>query len=329
MDGLRHKVRAYHFKKHFLFWIISTCFLLISYSYLWSIVSEHFFHQLIVFGAFVLLISLFFYYFLNTVLTAENSLRFILKKALKNKEFYPVYQPIYNTHHKDYLGVEVLLRWRTRNEEILMPDLFIREAEETGLIIPISLHIMEIAFQELYPILNKNPLFHTAFNISALHFTDPDFFNSFYKMIAQYHINPQQILLEITERDLLEKNNEVFVNQMQKLRHLNISLAIDDYGIGYSSITYLQFYPFNFLKIDKLFIQAIGTKAITESLNDAIIDLAKRVGLIVIAEGVETQEQVDYLLKNQIPWLQGWYFSKALSIKQLKQLLAKGESHEQ
>ena len=108
---------------------------------------------------------------------------------------------------------------------------------------------------------------------------------------------------------------------MHELRQEHFSLAIDDYGTGHASISYLQNFPFNYLKIDKLFIHAIGTNAITESLNDAIIQMAKGLNLTIIAEGVETQEQVEYLVKNGVFYLQGWYFSKAVSIDKIKELI--------
>lgn len=114
---------------------------------------------------------------------------------------------------------------------------------------------------------------------------------------------------------------------MLELRNTGYSLAVDDFGTGHASISYLQHFPFNYLKIDKLFIQAIGTKAITESLNATIIHMAKDLKLHIIAEGVETAEQVEYLKKNEVYILQGWYFSKALSIEQLVDLL-QGEHDE-
>ena len=114
---------------------------------------------------------------------------------------------------------------------------------------------------------------------------------------------------------------------MQELRQAGFSLAVDDYGTGHASISYLHNFPFNYLKIDKLFIQAIGTKAITESLNDVIISMAKRLDLVIIAEGVETEEQVNYLSENGVRFLQGWYFSKALPIEILTSLL-QGEENE-
>ncbi len=170
-------------------------------------------------------------------------------------------------------------------------------------------------------ILKKYPYFHLGFNLSALHFTDSSFFSGFNKLKEQYSISPNQIIFEITERDLLDKNDLIFIGKMQELRTEGYSLAVDDYGTGHASISYLHNFPFNYLKIDKLFIQAIGTKAITESLNDAIIQMAKDLNLIIIAEGVETEEQVKYLCENGVRYLQGWYFHKALSAPELSNLL--------
>ena len=275
----------------------------------------------------ILIISCLLYFITKNFITKRYSLLGAMKLAIKNEEFYPTYQPLFDKEKKVYSGAEVLLRWQDKQNQIIMPDLFIEEAEANGLIVPITLQIIEIAFNQTKVILNNHPDFHLAFNISALHFTDPTFFNKFNLLIEQHAIPPAQIIFEITERDLLDKNNGVFFDKMQELRHAGFSLAVDDYGTGHASISYLHHFPFNYLKIDKIFIQAIGTKAITESLNDAIISMAKRLNLIIIAEGVETVEQVNYLSENGVRFLQGWYFSKALPIEKLVGLL-QGEKNE-
>ena len=291
-----------------------------------QILFENLWYHQILLALDILIISYFSFVLIKKFLHAQNSLEFSIKKAIKHKQFYPVYQPLFNTDRNCFSGVEVLLRWQDKHNEVIMPSLFIKEAEATGLIVPITLQIIEIAFKEIKDILTKNSQFHLSFNICAPHFTDPSFFEQFYELISVYSVCPDQLMLEITERDLIDENNELYTLKMQELRDKGISLAVDDYGTGHASICYLQYFPFNYLKIDKLFIHAIGTKAITESLNDAIIDLAKKINLIIIAEGVETKEQVNYLLKNGIQLLQGWYFSKALSIEQLKSLLHGGKN---
>ncbi len=249
------------------------------------------------------------------------SLHNAMKQAMKHKRFYPVYQPIYDSINQTYSGIEVLLRWSDFNDEIIMPDHFIVEAEKTGVIVPITLQIIETTFIETRKLLESKPFFYVSFNVSALHFTDKDFFDKFYALVAQYSISPQQIIIEITERDFIDKNNHIFITQMQKLIKEGFSLAIDDYGTGHASISYIQNFPFNYLKIDRIFVQAIGTKAINESLIDTIISMAKNLNLKIIAEGVETSEQVNYLIHNKVPYLQGWYFSKALTIEALMDLL--------
>ncbi|KTD50829.1 EAL domain-containing protein [Legionella quateirensis] len=272
----------------------------------------------------ILLSSALIYHLLKKVISKRYSLQGAIKLAIKNNEFYPEYQPLFNCKKGSFTGVEVLVRWRDSEDQLIMPDFFIAEAETTGLIVPLTLQIIEISLRETQFILQENSEFHLAYNLSALHFTDPSFFTEFDLLARQFAISPSQIIFEITERELLDKNNSVFIGTMNRLREVGYSLAVDDYGTGHASISYLQHFPFNYLKIDKLFVQAIGTKAITESLNDAIIQMAKGLNLIIIAEGVETKEQVDYLSNNGVRFLQGWYFSKALPIDKLVTLL-KGE----
>jgi len=261
------------------------------------------------------------YYLTKKTLTRRYSLHNALKSALKNNEFYPVYQPLFDVDKKKFTGVEVLLRWADNTGETIMPDSFIAETEGSGLIIPITLQMIEESFQELKSVFKEHPDFHMGINLCAAHFLDPYFFNEFYRLADKYNITSHQVLFEITERDLIDKNNTLFNDRMQELRARGHSLAIDDYGTGHASISYLQQFPFDHLKIDKLFVQAIGTKAITESLNDAIIHMAKNLKLHIIAEGVETKEQVNYLAANGVRFLQGWYFSKALTIDKLIELL--------
>ncbi|HAU0459385.1 TPA: EAL domain-containing protein, partial [Legionella pneumophila] len=272
----------------------------------------------------VLICSFILYALIKNMMTKRYSLQGAIKLAIKNEEFYPVYQPLFDCDEERFTGVEVLLRWENEDSQIIMPDFFIAEAEATGLIVPITLQIIEIAFKEFRSLLEERSYFHLAFNISALHFTDSIFFNQFHKLIEKYNISPHQIIFEITERELLDKNDTTFINKMQELRQAGFSLAVDDYGTGHASISYLQHFPFNYLKIDKLFVQAIGSNDIIESLNDAIIQMAKGLNLVTIAEGVETKDQANYLANNGVRLQQGWYYSKGLSIAELTALL-KGE----
>lgn len=268
------------------------------------------------------------FFLIKRTLAFHYSLRNAIKQAIKHQRFYPVYQPIYDQMHQRYCGAEVLLRWNDFNDDIVMPDHFIDEAEQSGLIVPITLQIIDKALKETQPLYAENPHFHLSFNLSALHFTHHDFFSRFFELVNKHAIPPKQVVLEITERELLDKNNQVFISTMRKLIDLGYSLAIDDYGTGHASISYIQNFPFNYLKIDQIFVQAIGTKAINESLIDTIISMAKNLNLAIIAEGVETPEQVAYLIRNNVPFLQGWYFSKAVNGQTLKQILGEDDHDE-
>ncbi|KTD38468.1 Rtn protein [Legionella moravica] len=285
-----------------------------------TLISNLIYYELLV-SLIILICSTLIYHALKKIITKRYSLEGAIKLAIKNNEFYPEYQPLFNCQKGSFSGVEVLVRWRDSEDQLIMPDFFIPEAETTGLIVPLTLQIIEISLKETQSILQKDNEFHIAYNLSALHFAYPLFFTQCNQLAQQFSISPKQIIFELTERELLDKNNSAFIGSMNKLRDMGYSLAVDDYGTGHASISYLQHFPFDYLKIDKLFIQAIGTKAITESLNDAIIQMAKGLNLIIIAEGVETQEQVDYLSNNGVRFLQGWYFSKALPIDRLVTLL--------
>ncbi len=216
-----------------------------------------------------------------------------------------------------------MLRWYSNTSEIL-PDVFIEEAEKSGLIVPITLQLIEKSFQECHEFLKTHSYFHLAFNLSANHFQKEAFFTQFYHLCNKYQIPAQQVLIELTERELLDQNDSRLVTRMNELRARGHSLAIDDFGTGHASIKYLQHFPFNYLKIDKLFVHSIGTGAVTETLSQAIIQMANVLKLTIIAEGVETIEQFNFLRHYQINLMQGWYFARAMSHEQLFQLIEEG-----
>lgn len=270
------------------------------------------------------LISFLLYYKFRAMLNNRYSLHYALANALKQNHFQPMYQPIRNDAENRYCGAEVLLRWQTDLNEIIMPDTFIEDAEKSGIIVPITLQLIEKTFHQSHDFLKRHPDFHLAFNLSASHFSDIDFFTKFFELCTDFKIPATQIMLELTERELLDQDNSQLVIIMKDLRAKGYSLAIDDFGTGHASIKYLQHFPFNYLKIDKIFVQAIGTGAITETLNQAIIHLAKCLDLKIIAEGVETTGQIDFLRKKQVIFMQGWYFEKALSYEHLLRVVEGG-----
>lgn len=272
------------------------------------------------------LFSLLFYLYFCNLLKNRYSLNHALSIALQKDHFYPVYQAVWNEEAQSFGGAEVFLRWQTGVDEYISPDYFIEEAEKTGLIIPITLQLIENAFQQCKALLHHNRSFTLAFNVCPLNFCTPDFFPGFYKLCALYEVLPQQIIFELTERDLFNRQDDVIVTRMQELRSKGFSMAVDDFGTGHASISYLRHFPFNYLKIDKLFVHAIGTGAITETLNQAIIDLANTLQLDIIAEGVETAEHYEFLRQKGVNLLQGWYFCNVISDKELIYLIANPET---
>lgn len=272
------------------------------------------------------LLALCSYIVMRQLLNKRFSLGYALANGLKQEHFEPIYQPVIDVASNRISGVEVLVRWHMESQKTIMPDLFIDEAEKSGLIVPITLQLIRKTFNECGDFLLKNPDFHLAFNVSTNHFRDSSFFDQFYRLCEEHDIKSEQIILELTERQLFDQDDERSILQMKELRDKGFSLAIDDFGTGHASINYLQHLPFNYLKIDKLFIQAIGTGAITEVLNQAIINMANSLNLAIIAEGVETIEQYEYLRQQKVSYIQGWYFAKAMSIEQLTVFVQENKS---
>jgi sensor c-di-GMP phosphodiesterase-like protein len=275
----------------------------------------------------LILISILLYYFLRTMITRHFSLNRAINIGLRNKNFFPLYQPIWDRREGTCIGAEVLLRWQANEQEIITPDLFIKEVEDSGHIVPITLQIIDKTLSECKSLLEARPDFHIAFNLSSSHFNNSTFFNSLLALCSTYDISPTQIMLEITERHLLDQNDLGLIRIMREMRDRGFSLAVDDFGTGHASIGYLQHFPFNYLKIDQIFIQAIGTGAITETLNESIIHMAKSLKLHIIAEGVETLAQHDVLIAQGVYLMQGWFFASAMPYKQLLRLLT-GANHE-
>lgn len=273
---------------------------------------------------FIILISFLLYLHIHKHLTHRFSLKGILQYALKNEQFFPVYQALYHTKASKYVGAEVLLRWRTDSGEVIHPDIYIDEAETSGLIVPITLFLIKKAFSECKSFLHQHRYFHLGFNLSKHHFTDDTFINDLIRLCRENEINPEQILLELTERSLLDLKDKKVNAKINVLKEKKFALAIDDYGTGHASISYLQRFPFNYLKIDKIYIQSIGSGAITETLTGTIIEMADKLRLTVIAEGVETEKQLQYLSEHHVYLIQGWLFAKAMGIEAFLDLIANG-----
>ncbi len=235
-----------------------------------------------------------------------------LKMALENKEFMLYYQPQYRTKDKKIIGFEALIRWKSESMGIVSPGRFIPVAEETGLIIPLGDWILEEAVKFIKSIHGQGyPDMIISVNISGIQLIQDDFSDKVAGVLEKYDLDSDYLELEITESVMMESMDSV-INNINRLREMGVSIALDDFGTGYSSLNYLTKIPINTLKIDKSFIDNIGIMDEKDSLISSIVDIGQRLGLSIVAEGVETEEQFKYLAQKRCERIQGYFFSKPL-----------------
>jgi EAL domain-containing protein (putative c-di-GMP-specific phosphodiesterase class I) len=238
----------------------------------------------------------------------------MLRRALENNELELHYQPQIDALGA-LAGVEALLRWRQPELGMVQPGKFISLAEETGLIVPIGEWVLNEACRQ-----NKAwqragyPPIRMAVNVSTLQFGQPGFPELVAQVLAKNELEPRWLELEITE-SLLMKNTAETAEKLNRVRNTGVAVAVDDFGTGYSSLAYLQQLPIDTLKIDRSFVQQIapvapGTKENHTAVIRAILSMGHSLGMHVVAEGVETLHQADFLRQNGCSGMQGFYFSK-------------------
>jgi sensor c-di-GMP phosphodiesterase-like protein len=236
-----------------------------------------------------------------------------LNIAVQQREFVVFYQPIIHLTTGACIAAEALVRWRRPDGTMVRPDLFIPLAEESGLILPITDQVVETCIRDLRELLLADRSMHVAINLSANDITTGRFIGVLQKALEGSGILNEQIWLEATERGFVDV--DAASANLAKARALGFGIAIDDFGTGYSSLQYLERLPTDALKIDKCFIAAIGRTVATSSVISHIIDMAKTVGLKVVAEGVETEAQAEYLKAHGVEFAQGWLYAKAMPIE--------------
>jgi sensor c-di-GMP phosphodiesterase-like protein len=239
------------------------------------------------------------------------SLRNELASAVRRREFSMQYQPIIELDTGICVGAEALVRWCRADGTQVRPDLFIPVAEETGLIDALTDHVMDEVIKDMHDLLARDRSAHIAINLSASDVGSGRALKVLTKKLAGTDIHPQQIWLEATERGFIDIQGAR--TSLAAARRAGHCVAIDDFGVGYSSLQYLQTLPLDALKIDKSFIEAIGTHSATSPVTSHIIDMAKTLGLFTVAEGVETSAQLAYLQSRQVEFGQGWLFSRPLA----------------
>lgn len=254
-------------------------------------------------------------------LEARAQLEVGMRDALRKQEFHLYYQ-LQVDQVGSIVGAEVLLRWLHPEQGLIPPMQFIPLAEETGLILPIGSWVLENACQRLkvWESDARTSDLQLAVNVSGRQFRQADFVTQVSEIIGQTGINPALLKLELTESIVLEDVADT-ISKMQALKAIGISFSMDDFGTGYSSLSYLTQLPLNQLKIDQSFVHHIGTKASDATIIQTIIGMANNLGMEVIAEGVETQEQRDFLEANGCNLYQGYLFGKPVPIEDFEALL--------
>ncbi len=246
-----------------------------------------------------------------------------LKDAIFNQNFTMNFQPQYYADGRTLRGMEALIRWRDNDGKMISPAVFIPIAEKNGTIVPIGTWVIEESiktFAEWKRHYKCNTIL--SLNISAIQYMRDEFIDSVLGIIKKYDVDPRELELEITESVLIENFKEV-TEKLHILRDYGIRISLDDFGTGYSSLSYIKGLPIDTLKIDKSFIDTIVIDENTRVITESIIYMVKKLGFETIAEGVETQEQFDYLKEIGCDCIQGFLLGKPMPKEEMEKLLIK------
>ncbi|MBD0380864.1 putative bifunctional diguanylate cyclase/phosphodiesterase [Paenibacillus sedimenti] len=251
-----------------------------------------------------------------------------LRTAVPNGELLLLYQPKLDLRAFETVGVEALLRWNHPTLGMIPPDEFIPLAERKGIIVDIGKWVLHRACSDIKALQQKGfASLHVAVNLSVIQLEKDDIVPVIADVLHLTGPAPRYLEIEITESAVMSKV-EAVIEKLHALRDLKVSVAIDDFGTGYSSLSYLKRFPLSSLKVDKCFVHELGTQKADKTIAKAIIDLGHNLGLRVVAEGVETKEQLEILTAQECDEIQGYYISKPLELDNLEQFLLQKTDNE-
>jgi sensor c-di-GMP phosphodiesterase-like protein len=236
--------------------------------------------------------------------------REVLLRAIRANEFHVEYQPLYGVNVGHCEGVEALLRWVRPGHGAVRPDEFIAFAEEERVIIPLTQHLLTLIARD-FATINVQPGFHIGVNFAPEHLSSGQMTDDIRALRAALGPHGPRIAVEITERTLIRNTEQAKCN-LESLRAEGVQVAIDDFGTGYCSLSYLERFPFDWLKIDRGFVLTIDPGVTRAVVLDAIIDLAHTLGAELVAEGVETMAQFDYLRAHGVAFIQGYLYAQPM-----------------
>ncbi|BBE70656.1 cyclic di-GMP phosphodiesterase YahA [Pleomorphomonas sp. SM30] len=244
-------------------------------------------------------------------------------RAVENQEFVPYYQPVFDLFTGEIRGCEVLVRWRRENGTMVPPGQFLPYAEATGLIRDITRQLMAKTVEDCAAIYRRNPHLKLSINLTAMHFNDLEILDEIQDIYGDSGIAFDQLCFEVTEQHPLKDLNlsRAIIGRIQAL---GAAVALDDVGTGHGGLAYLQKLGVDIIKIDKMFIDHIGTDHSSQTIVDTLVELANQLGLGIIAEGVETQDQLEHLKRVGVATAQGYVFSPPVPAKAYLEMLEKG-----
>lgn len=244
-----------------------------------------------------------------------------LKDAINDNKLYMNYQPQYYSETNRLRGVEALIRWRDYDGNLINPGIFIPIAEKNGYIISIGDFVLDECIRQYMDWKKKFDYdMILSINISSIQYNRPDFVPKILATIEKYGMNPNMLELEITESVLIDDLSSI-TNKMYELKDYGIKVSLDDFGTGFSSLSYLKGLPIDTLKIDKTFIDNVSFDAASRVITEAIVTMSKKLGFKTVAEGVETKEQLDYLKEISCDLIQGFYLGRPLGPDKIEELL--------